>query len=72
MLEARGIRRGVEVFVEDPANPGEPARKGRVMRAYPHPSRWLVVKFETGDIEQVQETQVTTMYEWSQKHMFDI
>jgi hypothetical protein len=42
------------------------------MRAYPHPSRWLVVKFESGDIEQVQETQVTTMYEWYQKHMFDL
>lgn len=68
MLDLRGIRRGIEVFVEDPANPEEPPKKARVIRTYPHPSRWLVVKFESGDVEQVEESYVTTMYEWSQRH----
>ena len=68
MLEARGIRRGIEVFVDDPANPGEPARRGRVIRTYPHPSRWIVVKFESGDVEQIQEQYVTTMFEWNRKN----
>ena len=67
MLETRGIRRGIEVFVEDPASPDEPAKRARVIRTYPHPSRWLVVKYETGDIVQVEETQVTTMFEWNRK-----
>lgn len=63
MLEERGIRKGIEVFVHDPMNPSTPERKGIVLRTYPRPSRWLVVKFETGDIEQVEETQITTMFE---------
>ena len=63
MLEERGIRIGVEVFVKDQENPDTPIRKGVVIRTYPRPSRWLVVKLETGDVQQVEESQVTTMFE---------
>jgi hypothetical protein len=63
MLQDRGIRRGVEVFVTDLENPDEPAKKAIVINTYPHPSRWLVVKYENGDTKQVEESQVTTMYE---------
>ena len=63
MLADRGIRRGIEVFVRSAVDPDEPIRKARVVRIYPHPSRWLVVKYESGDVEQVEETQVTTMFE---------
>ena len=63
MLDERGIRKGVEVLVQDPTNPQAPARKAVVLRTYPRPSRWFVVKYESGDVEQVEESQVTTMYE---------
>lgn len=63
MLEERGIRKGVEVLVTNIENPNLPPRKATVLNTYPRPSRWLVVRYETGDIEQVQEIQVTTMYE---------
>ncbi|MEM4257932.1 MAG: hypothetical protein QXL17_02120 [Candidatus Thermoplasmatota archaeon] len=63
MLQDRGIKRGIEVFVKDRENPDFPEQKALVINTYPHPSRWLVVKFENGDIKQVEETQVTTMYE---------
>jgi len=63
MLEERGIRKGVEVFVRNPDAPGLPARKAVVIRTYPRPSRWFVVRYESGDYEQVEETQVTTMFE---------
>ena len=63
MLKDRGIRRGVEVFVKDMLNPDTPERKGRVVNIYPHPSTWLVVEFEDGNMEQVEETQITTMFE---------
>lgn len=63
MLEDRGIRKGIEVFIQDPVDPSIPLRKALVLRTYPRPSRWMVVKFETGDIEQVEERQVTTMHE---------
>ena len=63
ILEDRGIRKGIEVFVRNDANPEIPIRKARVMRTYPHPSRWLVVKYEDGDMEQVEESQITTMFE---------
>jgi len=63
MLEDRGIRRGIEVIVKDTLEPNAPAKKARVVRTYPKPSRWLVVKYEDGNMEQVEESQVTTMFE---------
>ena len=63
MLENRGIRRGIEVFVKSNIDPDIPIRKAIVVRTYPRPSRWLVVKYESGDMEQVEEGQVTTMFE---------
>jgi len=63
MLKDRGIRRGIEVFVESKVNHDFPIRKAIVVNTYPHPSRWLVVKYENGDIENVEEGQVTTMFE---------
>jgi hypothetical protein len=70
MLEERGIRKGIEVLVRDPDAPNRPARKAVVIRTYPRPSRWFVVKFESGDMEQVEETQVTTMYEEYKKGIY--
>ena len=70
MLEERGIRIGIEVLVRDPDAPNRPARKAVVIRTYPRPSRWFVVKFESGDMEQVEETQVTTMHEEYKKGMY--
>ncbi len=63
MLEDRGIRKGIEVFVKDAIDPDAPSKKARVIRTYPRPSRWLVVKYEDGNMEQVEERQVTTMFE---------
>jgi len=63
MLEERGIRKGIEVLIRDPDSPRLPARKAIVIRTYPRPSRWFVVRYENGDIAQVEETQVTTMFE---------
>ena len=64
VIESRGIRRGIEVFVRDPfADISEPGRRAIVVRTYPSPSRWLVVKYESGDMEQVEESQITTMFE---------
>ena len=63
MLKDRNIRRGIEVFVKSKIDPGLPERKALVVNTYPHPSRWLVVKYESGDMEQVEESQVTTMFE---------
>lgn len=62
-LADRGIRKGIEVLVRDPETPGAPPRRAVVIRTYPRPSRWFVVRYETGDIAQVEETQVTTMFE---------
>jgi len=67
MLEDRGIRRGIEVLVKNPVDPDMPVKKAIVVRAYPRPSRWLVVKYESGDMEQVEESQVTTMFEENRK-----
>lgn len=67
MLEERGIRRGIEVFVKDSDEPEKPMKKARVVRTYPRPSRWMVVEYEDGNMEQVEESQVTTMFEISQK-----
>jgi len=63
MIEERGIRRGIEVLVKDPVEPNSPPKKARVVRTYPKPSRWLVVKYEDGNMQQVEESQVTTMFE---------
>ena len=63
MLEQRGIKRGIEVLVKDALEPDAPAKKARVIRTYPRPSRWLVVKYDDGNMEQVEESQVTTMFE---------
>ena len=63
MLRDRGIRRGVEVFVKSRVDHDLPIKKAIVVNTYPHPSRWLVVRYESGDIEQVEEGQITTMYE---------
>ena len=67
MLEDRGIRRGIEVFVRDKINPDLPGRKAIVINTYPPPSRWLVVKYEDGNMEQVEERRVTTMFEANRK-----
>ena len=67
MLRDRGIKRGVEVLVDSKVNHDLPTRKAIVVNTYPHPSRWLVVKYENGDIENVEEGQVTTMYEKNRK-----
>jgi len=63
MLRDRGIRKGVEVFVKSRSDPDLPEKKARVINTYPHPSRWLVVKYENGDMDQVEESQITTMFE---------
>jgi hypothetical protein len=67
MLRDRGIRKGIKVFIKDAVNPDMPIRKARVVNTYPHPSRWLVVQYDDGDIVQVEESQVTTMFEINRK-----
>jgi hypothetical protein len=63
MLKERGIRKGIEVLVKDAIETNSPPKKARVIRTYPKPSRWLVVKYDDGNMQQVQESQVTTMFE---------
>lgn len=63
MLKERGIRKGIEVLVKDPINPELPEKKARVVNVYPHPSTWMVVKFDDGNVKQVEEKYVTTMFE---------
>ena len=63
MLRDRGIRKGIEVLVKDPINPELPEKKALIVNVYPHPSSWMVVKFDNGDIKQVEEKYVTTMFE---------
>ena len=63
MLSDRGIRKGVEVFVKDRDDPELPMRKAVVINTYPPPSRWLVVQYDSGDVEQVEADQITTMFE---------
>lgn len=67
MLRDRGIRRGIEVFVKDPINPDLPVRKARVINTNPHPSRWLVVQYDDGTMDQVEESRITTMFEVNRK-----
>ena len=70
MLESRGIRRGVEVYVKD-GMPGKDDRKAHVINTYPSPSRILVVQFDDdGTMRQVDETQVTTMFEKRRGNLF--
>jgi len=69
MLRDRGIRKGVEVLVKDPINPDLPLKKARVINTYPHPSSWMVVKYEDGNMQQVEEKYVTTMYELNRKRI---
>lgn len=69
MLRDRGIRRGIEVMVKDPINPEKPIRKARVINTYPHPSTWLVVKYDDGNMQQVEESWVTTMYEINRRRI---
>ena len=64
MLESRGIKRGAEVFVKDVVHPSNPERKAHVINTYPSPSSILVVQFDDdGTMLQIDETQVTTMFE---------
>jgi hypothetical protein len=71
MLKSRGIKRGIEVFVKDPVNPDDPLRKARVVNTYPHPSSWLVVQFEDGEMKEVDGNMVTTMFEQNRKAFFE-
>ncbi len=71
MLDSRGIKRGVEVFVKDVVHPRKPERKAHVINTYPHPSSVLVVQFDDdGSMLQVDEMQVTTMFEKIRGRMF--
>lgn len=70
MLRDRGIRKGIEVFIKDRVDPDMPLKKGIVINTYPHPSRWLVVKYESGDMAQVEESQVTTMFEINRRTLY--
>jgi len=63
MLSDRGIRKGVEVLVKSKDDPDLPMRRAVVINTYPPPSRWVVVQYGTGDVEQVEVSQVTTMFE---------
>lgn len=63
MLRDRGIRRGIEVFVKGSDLSKDEFKKARVVNTYPHPSSWLVVEYEDGNQEEVEESQVTTMFE---------
>jgi len=63
MLRNRGIRRGIEVMVRNPLEPDTPEKKARVVNTYPHPSSWMVVQYEDGNMQEVEEGQVTTMFE---------
>jgi len=63
MLRDRGIKKGIEVFVKNNIYPELPERKAIVVNVYPHPSSWMVVQYDDGDTDQVEESQVTTMFE---------
>jgi len=66
-LEQRGIHKGMEVLVKDAIDPDLPVKKAIIVNTYPPPSRWLVVKYEDGNMEQVEERRVTTMFEVNRK-----
>ena len=69
MLKDRGIRRGIKVFVKNPSNPDTPEKKAIVVNTYPHPSNWLVVQYDDGNMEHVEETRVTTMFEANRRRL---
>lgn len=70
MHNLRGIKKGIEVFVHKPGNSKEEPRHARIIRTYPSPSNWLVVQFDDGNIEQIQDQYVTTMFEKNRKRIF--
>jgi len=70
MLKSRGIKRGIEVFVKE-SKDQEKFRKARVVNTYPHPSSWLVVQFEDGEMKEVDGSMVTTMYEQNRRHFIE-
>ena len=67
MLRERGIRRGIEVYVKNAVDPDEPERIARVINTYPPPSSWLVVQYSDGNMQEVEASQVTTMFEKNRK-----
>lgn len=69
LLKDRGIRRGIEVFVKSSDPSEDEVKKARVVNTYPHPSSWLLVEYEDGNQEQVEESQVTTMFEINRDRM---
>ena len=71
MLESRGIKRGVEVYVKDMIEPYASERKAHVINTYPSPSSVLVVQFDDdGSMAEVDEWQVTTMFEKNRDAFF--
>jgi len=58
MLEDRGTRKGIEVFVKSELDPNIPSRKARVVRTYSHPDRWLVVKYEDGILNKWEKAKL--------------
>jgi len=69
MLKDRGIRRGIEVFVKDLSSSDVSEKKAIVVNTYPPPSNWLVVQYDDGNMEHVEETRVTTMFEANRRKM---
>jgi len=41
-----------------------------VVNTYPHPSSWLVVQFDDGELKEVDGSMVTTMFEQNRKAFF--
>jgi hypothetical protein len=71
MLESRGIKRGVEVYVKDMLDPYGSERKAHVINTYPSPSSVLVVQYDDdGSLAEVDEGQVTTMFEKNRDVLF--
>jgi hypothetical protein len=71
MLETRGIKRGVEVYVKDVLDPYGSERKAHVINTYPSPSSVIVVQFDDdGSMIEVDEWQVTTMFEKNRSILF--
>jgi hypothetical protein len=69
MLKERGIQRGIEVLVQTNHESEEEYRKARVVRTYPPPSTWLVVQYEDGNMEEVDGSQITTMFEANRRRI---
>lgn len=68
MLRDRGIRKGIQVWVKK-SEEEEKRREAMVINTYPHPSSWLIVQYDDGTVEQVEENQVTTMFEENREKM---